>query len=212
MPAGCILDRDEANPDNGCHHLKVGLNNLDSPIVNVAVLVPVSPTAERDMRVMRQAVEMWGGGIDHLAKQMNMDWLAEGVQFNVTTKLVPVDANGLPTQAVNLVKPKIVVLATNPVGGIGIGIDPADFMGQVGFTDGKGVPCGSITDPFNMDRWHERPGFDGHHKELGGIEVLRCDGPAARSASPSTARSTRSPARPTSSRSTTWCRTRPATA
>ena len=78
---------------------------------------------------MRQSVEMWDGGIDHLAKQMNMDWLAEGVQFNVTTKLVPVDANGLPTQAVNLVKPKIVVIATNPVGGIGIGIDPADFLG-----------------------------------------------------------------------------------
>ncbi|MCW2681574.1 MAG: Thrombospondin type 3 repeat, partial [Frankiales bacterium] len=176
MPAGCIVDRDEANPDNGCHHLKVGLNNLDSPIVNVAVLVPVSPTAERDMRVMRQAVEMWGGGIDHLAKQMNMDWLAEGVQFNVTTKLVPVDANGLPTQAVNLVKPKIVVIATNPAGGIGIGINPTDFLGEVGFTDGQGVPCGSIPDPFNMASWEKRPGFDGHHKELGGIYVERCDG------------------------------------
>lgn len=176
LPAGCIVDRDEANPDNGCHHLKVGLNNLDSPKVNVAVLVPVSPTAERDMRIMRQSVEMWGGGIDHLARQMDMDWLADGVEFNVTTKLVPVDANGLPTQAVNLIKPKIVVIATNPVGGIGIGIDPADFMGEVGFTDGQGLPCGSIPDPFTMKSWQERPNFDGHHGDLGGFEVVRCDG------------------------------------
>ena len=177
LPAGCIVDRDEANPDNGCHHLKVGLNALDSPKVNVAVLVPVSPTAERDMRIMRQSVEMWGGGIDMLARKMNMDWLAEGVEFNVTTKLVPVDANGIPTKVVNLVKPKIVVIATNPVGGIGIGIDPADFMGEVGFTDGKGLPCGSISNPFSMDAWHDRPGFDGHHGELGGYYVAQCDGP-----------------------------------
>lgn len=176
LPAGCIVDRDQDNPDNQCHHLKVGLNNLDSPKVNVAVLVPVSPTAERDMRIMRQSVEMWGGGLDHLARQMDMDWLADGVEFNVTTKLVPVDANGVPTKAVNLISPKIVVIATNPVGGIGIGIDPADFMGEVGFTDGKGLPCGTIPDPFNLKSWQERPGFDGHHGELGGFEVVRCEG------------------------------------
>jgi hypothetical protein len=152
LPAGCIVDRDEANPDNACHHLKVGLNALDSPQIDVAVLVPLSPTAERDMRIMRQSVEMWEGGIDHLARQMELDWLAEGVDFDVTTKLVPVDAAGLPTQAVDLVKPDIVVIATNPVGGIGIGINPTDFLGEVGFTDGRGAPCGSISNPFNMDR------------------------------------------------------------
>ncbi|HUR14016.1 MAG TPA: hypothetical protein VM097_05945 [Mycobacteriales bacterium] len=177
LPAGCIVDRDDANPDNECFHMKVGLNALDSPQVNVAVLVPVSPTAERDMRIMRQAVEMWGGGIKNLAEQMNLDWLAKGVRFNVTTKLVPVDANGLPTQAINLVKPKIVVLATNPAGGIGIGIDPADFLGEVGFTDGNGLPCGSITNPFSMQAWQARPGFDGHHGALGGTFVQPCDGP-----------------------------------
>jgi hypothetical protein len=177
MPAGCIVDRDQANPDNACHHLKVGLNALDSPQVNVAVLVPVSPMAERDMRIMRQSVEMWAGGIENLAKQMNLDWLAKGVTFNVTTKLVPVDANGLPTQAINLVKPKIVVIASNPVGAIGIGVDPVDLAGAIGITGDNGVPCGSIPDPFNMQRWHERPGFDGHHGELGGYEVMRCDGP-----------------------------------
>jgi hypothetical protein len=177
LPAGCIVDRDEANPDNSCFHMKVGLNALDSPQVNVAVLVPVSPTAERDMRIMRQAVEMWGGGIKHLAEQMNLEWLAKGVHFNVTTKLVPVDANGLPTQAINLVKPKIVVIATNPAGGIGIGIDPADFLGEVGITGENGVPCGSIPNPFSMQAWHDRPGFDGHHGALGGTFTQRCDGP-----------------------------------
>ncbi|MCU1692456.1 MAG: Thrombospondin type 3 repeat [Frankiales bacterium] len=177
VPAGCILDRDEADPDNGCFHMKVGLNALDSPKVNVAVLVPVSPTAERDMRVMRQAVEMWDGGIHQLARQMELDWLDKGLDVDVTTKLVPVDANGVPTQAVNLVKPKIVVIATNPAGGIGIGIDPANFVGQLGLTDGSGAPCASIPDPFSMKAWQARPGFDGHHGELGGVMVQRCDGP-----------------------------------
>ncbi|HUR07161.1 MAG TPA: hypothetical protein VM347_31765, partial [Nonomuraea sp.] len=181
IPAGCIIDRDDDNPDNECTHMRVGLNALDSPTVNVAVLVPVSPAAERDMRIMRQAVEMWDGGIHMLAKQLNLDWLAKGVKFNVTTKLVPVDANGLPTQAINLVKPKIVVIATNPAGGIGIGIDPTDFAGEItnilGVTDGSGNPCLSVPNPFSMGAWQARPGFDGHHGEMGGYEVQQCDGP-----------------------------------
>ncbi|MCW2544883.1 MAG: Thrombospondin type 3 repeat [Frankiales bacterium] len=181
IPAGCILDRDEANPDNTCFHMKVGLNGLDSPEVNVAVLVPVSPFAERDMRIMRQAVEMWDGGIHQLARQMNMAWLAKGVHINVTTKLVPVDANGVPTQAINLVKPKIVVIATNPVGGIGIGIDPVYFAssltGALGISGENGVPCQSIPNPFSMMAWQARPGFDDHHGALGGTMVSRCDGP-----------------------------------
>jgi hypothetical protein len=177
VPAGCILDRDEANPDNSCFHMKVGLNALDSPEVNVAVLVPVSPTAERDMRIMRQAVEMWGGGIKDLAEQMNLPWLAKGVHFNVTTKLVPVNAAGLPTQTINLVKPKIVVIATNPVGGIGIGIDPVDFVGALGITGENGTPCGTIVNPFSMEAWQANPSFDGHHGKLGGNYIQQCDGP-----------------------------------
>jgi hypothetical protein len=178
IPAGCILDRDEANPDNKCFHMKVGLNALDSPTVNVAVLVPVSPFAERDMRIMRQAVEMWDGGLHKLSKEMNLGWLSKGVKFNVTTKLVPVDANGLPTQAINLVKPKIVVIATNPVGGIGIGIDPVAFVGELGLTGESGAPCGSIPNPFSMMAWEARPGFDAHHGEgVGGTYVQQCDGP-----------------------------------
>ena len=177
LPAGCIVDRDQDNPDNTCFHLKVGLNALDSPEVNVAVLVPVSPTAERDMRLMTQAIEMWSGGIHGLAKQMNLAWLDKGVHINVTTKLVPVDAKGLPTQPINLVKPKIVVIATNPAGGIGIGIDPVQFVNELGLTGQNGVPCGSFANPFSMQQWMSTPGFDDHHGEEGGIFVKRCDGP-----------------------------------
>ncbi|MCU1587007.1 MAG: Thrombospondin type 3 repeat [Frankiales bacterium] len=177
IPAGCILDKDEDNPDNKCTHMRVGLNALDSPIVNVAVLVPVSPMAERDMRIMRQAVEMWDGGIHMLAKQMNLDWLDKGVKFNITTKLVPVDANGLPTQAINLVKPKIVVIATNPVGGIGIGIDPTATVAELGIVGSNGNPCVSVPNPFSMMAWQARPWFDDHHGDLGGYGVQQCDGP-----------------------------------
>lgn len=176
VPAGCITDIDEHNPDNQCFHMKVGLNALDSPEINVAVLVPLSPAAERDMRLMRQAVEMWDGGIDMLAKQMNMNWLADGTKFHVTTQLVPVDKDGLPTAAIRLVSPKIVVIATNPAGGIGIGIDPMNFVGALGITGGNGLPCASIPNPFSMDAWKHRKGFDDHHGALGGIYVQKCDG------------------------------------
>ena len=57
LPAGCIVDRDPINPDNLCYHMKVGLNALDSPKVDVDVLLPVSPAAERDMRIATQAVQ-----------------------------------------------------------------------------------------------------------------------------------------------------------
>jgi hypothetical protein len=179
LPAGCILDRDEADPDNQCFHMKVGLNALDSPEVNVAVLVPVSPAAERDARVMREAVQMWDGGIHSLADQMNLQWLSKGVHFHITTDLVPVDANGLPTSVIRLVQPKIIVIATNPAGGLGIGIDPVAFVKEAGldvFGPG-GAPCGTFANPFSMQQWLTVPGFDDHHGELGGIYVHRCDGP-----------------------------------
>ena len=76
FPPGCIRDMSRLNPDNICHHMRTDLNALDSPKVDVLVMVPVSPTAERDMRIMRQSVEMWEGGIDYLAGQMGLDWLA----------------------------------------------------------------------------------------------------------------------------------------
>lgn len=176
LPAGCLLDLDPANPDNECYHLKVGLNALDSPMVDVAVLVPVSPAAERDLRVVEQAIHMWEGGLDQLAGEMGMEWLRDGTDFRIRGYGVPVDAEGGPEQAIDLVDPEIVVVASNPAGGIGIGIDPSDFASQIGITDGEGVPCASISDPFSLDAWQERPGYDGHHGKAGGIYVEDCGG------------------------------------
>ena len=141
VPAECLLDTSPANPDNHCFHMKVGLNALDSPKIDVAVLVPVSPTAERDLRIMRQVVHMWEGGIDYLSDEMDLPWLAAGTEFHVTAEAIPTGPDGLPTEVVHLVDPEIVVVATNPVGGIGIGIDPAAFIAEIGITDGEGVPC-----------------------------------------------------------------------
>src|SRR6478672_11615638 len=59
LPPGCIVNRSPDNPNNKCFHGKVGLNALDSGEVDVLVLVPASPVAERDFRTMRQAIEMW---------------------------------------------------------------------------------------------------------------------------------------------------------
>jgi len=179
LPAGCITDIDQDDPDNKCFHMKVGLNALDSPEINVAVLVPVSPFATRDASLMRQAVQMWDGGIHMLADQMNLQWLSKGVHFHITTDLVPVDKDGLPTHLIRLVSPKIVVIATNPAGGLGIGIDPVAFLKEAGLDvlGPGGAPCGSFPNPFSMQQWLTVPGFDDHHGELGGIYVHRCDGP-----------------------------------
>jgi hypothetical protein len=93
LPPGCIRDMSEDNPQNTCFHMLTGLNGLDSPQVDVLVLVPVSPTAERDMRIMRQSVEMWEAGIDYMASQMGLQWLTDGVDFHVTVDAI--DPTGL---------------------------------------------------------------------------------------------------------------------
>lgn len=176
LPAGCLVDTNPANPDNDCYHMKVGLNALDSPKIDVAVLVPVSPAAERDLRLIRQVVHMWEGGIDYLSGQMDMSWLKDGVDFRVTGEAVPVESDGTTNEPINLVDPEIVVVATNPVGGIGIGIDPSDFLSQVAISDGEGVPCMNIPAVTSMDAWMDRDGFDGHHGDEGGIYVEDCNG------------------------------------
>ncbi len=178
LPPGCIKDMDPANEANDCYHMKLGLNGLDSPQVDVAVLVPVSPTAERDMRIMRQSVEMWEGGIDYLAEEMGLDWLAEGVDFHITVDYVDLtgDGDGGEFTTYPLVDPEIVVIATNPVGGIGIGIDPVDFAGELGITDPDMVPCTSIENPFVFETWENLPGFDSHHEERSGTYVEDCGG------------------------------------
>lgn len=176
LPAGCIVDRDPINPDNHCYHMKVGLNALDSPKVDVAVLIPISPAAERDMRVATQAVQMWDDGLHYLADQMDLPWLSQGFEMDVRTLLVPVDDNGLPEDPIDLADPEIVVVVSNPVGGIGIGIDPTAFGGELGLYDDQGVPCAELSNPFSMDAWKARPGYDEHGGEPGGFYVEDCGG------------------------------------
>ena len=176
LPAGCIVDRDPINPDNHCYHMKVGLNALDSPKVDVAVLIPISPAAERDMRIAKQAVQMWDDGLHYLADQMDLPWLSEGFEMDVRTLLVPVDGDGLPVDPIDLADPEIVVVVSNPVGGIGIGIDPTAFGGELGLYDDQGVPCAELANPFSMDAWKARPGYDEHDGEPGGFYVEDCGG------------------------------------
>lgn len=176
LPAGCIVDRDPLNPDNQCYHLKVGLNALDSPQVDVDVLLPVSPAAERDMRIATQAVQMWDDGLHYLADQMDLDWLDEGLDMNVRTHLVGVNAQGLPKDPIDLIDPEIVVVVSNPAGGIGIGIDPISFVGELGIIDGNGAPCLGVSNPFSLKQWRAEPGFKEHNGEPGGVYVEDCGG------------------------------------
>jgi hypothetical protein len=174
FPPGCIRDMSRTNPDNICHHMRTDLNALDSPQVDVLVMVPVSPTAERDMRIMRQSVEMWEGGIDYLAGEMGLDWLAAGVDFHITVDYFDLenDEEGGEFTTYPIVDPEIVVIATNPVGGIGIGVDPVDFV----FTDPNLVPCHNVQNPFDFEYWENLPGFNNHHQQRTGTYVEDCGG------------------------------------
>ena len=177
FPPDCTRDRSATNPDNICYRMKAGLNGLDSPKIDVLVMVPVSPTAERDMRIMRQSVEMWEGGIGHLADQMGLDWLAQGVDFHITVDYVDLEGGqGSEFSTYPITDPEIVVIASNPVGGVGIGIDPIDFADEVGFTDEDDAPCHGIANPFDFDAWENVPGFDSHHGNRSGTYVEDCQG------------------------------------
>jgi hypothetical protein len=176
LPAGCILDRDPINPDNDCYHMKVGLNALDSPKVDVDVLIPVSPAAERDMRVASQAVQMWDDGLHYLAEQMRLPWLVKGFEMDVRTHDVLLKPDGTFQKPLNLVDPEIVVVVSNPAGGIGIGIDPSAFAGELGIVDDQGVPCTDVGNPFSMKSWKAKQGFQQHAGEPGGIYVEDCGG------------------------------------
>ncbi|HWC15281.1 MAG TPA: thrombospondin type 3 repeat-containing protein [Actinomycetota bacterium] len=173
FPPGCIRDMSRTNPNNICHHMRTDLNGLDSPKVDVLIMVPVSPTAERDMRIMRQSVEMWEGGIDYLSQEMGLDWLEQGMDFHVSVDYFdPVGGQGGEFTTYPIVDPEIVVIASNPVGGIGIGIDPVDFV----FTNENLVPCHNVANPFDFDYWEKLPGFSSHHEERSGTYVEDCGG------------------------------------
>ncbi len=177
LPPGCIKDMSRDNPDNICYHAKLGLNALDSPQIDVAILVPASPTAERDMRIMRQAVQAWEGGIDYLSDEMGLDWLRDGVDFHITVDTVDLTGdNGGELTTYPLVDPEIVVIATNPVGGAGIGVDPMYLADELQILDENAVPCHNVENPFDIETWEAMPGFDSHHEARAGTYVEDCGG------------------------------------
>lgn len=177
FPPGCVRTMSTSDPANVCHHMRTGLNALDSPQVDVLVLVPGSPTAERDMRIMRQSIDMWEGGIDYLAAEMGLDWLADGMDFHVTVDSVdPTGGDGGEFTTYPIVDPEIVVIATNPVGGIGIGIDPGPFTESVvSFGDDGGL-CHGVANPLDFEAWENLPGFNTHHESRSGTYVEDCGG------------------------------------
>jgi hypothetical protein len=164
---------------NKCHHIRTDLNALDSPIVDVLLVVPIGPSAERDARIMRQAVQMWEGGIDYLAPQMGLDWLGTGTDFRITVETL--DATSDKFSLYPVVDPEIVVIAGNLNGDAqtyaGIGIDPVNRSDVTAIAEeltGRDlpvpddVPCVGLTNVlFDLPFWDSLPGFDNHHGHSG---------------------------------------------
>ena len=165
---------DPRSTENICHHMRTDMNGLDSPQVDVVVMVPASPTAERDMRIMRQSVEMWEGGIDYLAEQMGLPWLTEGMDFHITVdSFDPADETGGEFTTYPVVDPEIVVVAANPAafGYVGIGVDPVN---QVFVNEDQLQLCHGVPNPFDIEQWEALPGFDSHHDGRSGTYVEDC--------------------------------------
>ena len=177
FPPGCNRSMATTDPTN-CYRMRTGLNALDSPQVDVLVMVPISPTVERDMRMMRQSVEMWEAGIDHLAERIGLGWLADGMDFHITVNAFdPVGGSGGEFTTYPIVDPEIVVIATNPVGGIGIGVDPVDLSSQAfEFINEDQVPCLNVPNPFDFEYWDNLPGFNNHHGNRTGTYNEDCGG------------------------------------
>ena len=169
-PPGGIPGPTEKVKDNVCFHQRTGLNALDSPQIDVLVLIPAQPDAERQMRVVRQSIEMWEGGIDYLAGQMGLGWLERGVDFHITVDYIdPTGQNaGGEFTTYPVVDPEIVVVAAhNNAALFGIGIDPLAVFGEE-------VPCLPVQNPFDVDQWDALPGFDSHHEPREGIYNADC--------------------------------------
>jgi hypothetical protein len=104
---------------------------------------------------------------------MDLDWLGAGMDFHVTVDYFDLQGDdGGEFTTYPIVDPEIVVIASNPVGGVGIGIDPVDFV----FTDENLVPCHNTQNPFDFEYWENLPGFNDHHQERTGTYVEDCDG------------------------------------
>ncbi len=153
-----------------CHHMATAMNGLDDPVVDVLIVAPASPGVERDLRITRQSLEMWDAGIDVVAEQLGMTWLAEGFEIRVSVAGVEYLDVEDPVNPAAFYDPEIVVVVTNPVGGIGIGIDPVDFAGDFGIGNGQ-VPCSPVEDPMSYSSWQALPGFDDHHGQDFGTYV-----------------------------------------
>lgn len=160
LPPGCTGASTEGpHFTDACYHMRTDLNDLDTPIIDVLIVTPVSPYAERDVRAMRQAVEMWSAGIHYLAPQMGLDWL-DAVEFNIF-----LDNDAFTTDPAW--DPEIVIVAANPVvaGVQGIGIDPLDFVSPL--TGPTSIPCRGANPLASIEAWQALPGFDGHHGHSG---------------------------------------------
>lgn len=161
LPPGCTAESTEGpHFTDGCYHMRTDLNDLDTPVIDVLIVTPASPYPERDVRTMRQAVEMWAAGIDHLAPQLGLDWL-DAVEFHIF-----LDDDAFTTDPAW--DPEIVVVAANPVvaGVQGIGIDPLDFVTVLG-VDPIEIPCRGANPLASFEAWQALPGFDGHHGHSG---------------------------------------------
>ena len=167
FPPGCTRDRSRENPENICHRMMdlSSLNPLDSPQIDVLILVPVSATTERDMRTMRQSVEMWEAGLQSLAGEMGLDWLQSGVDFHVTVDAIDVvGGEGGEFTTYPLLDPEIVLVAANPTVGVGVGISLVE------------LPCHGVVNPFDFAYWDALPGFNSHHNTRSGTYVENCEG------------------------------------
>ena len=164
------------------------------------------------MRIMRQSVEMWEGGIDYLAGEMGLNWLATGVDFHITLDYIDLlgDSGGEFT-TYPIVDPEIVVIASNPVGGVGIGIDPLNFVVDSSRRE-RACPATASGTRSTSSTGTNLPGFNSHHERGPGPTSRTAAAPAATSASRSTAQSTRYPGRSTSSTSSTSSATSSGTA
>ncbi len=172
FPAGC--SRSFAD---GCYHMRGELNALDSPKVDVLLVIPASPYAEHDLRAMHQVVDMYEAGIDYVAHKEGWDWLADGTEFHVTPMVCdPVNGDCGEFSTYPVVDPEIVIFRGNPffvpvgLGAIlGIGIDPLAP---------NDVPCApmAIANPFDVQEWEALPGFHSHHDGRGGVYKEDCPG------------------------------------
>lgn len=174
-PVGCTRDANRDNPANVCFRMKdlSKLNPLGTSTIEVLILVPVSVTAERDMRIMRQAVAMWDGGIHYLAPRMGLPWLSQ-VKFHVTFDFVNTAVNGGGgLLAPPVIAPDIVVVGVNPSAGVGAGLDPLNSTPLGGLPLGA-VPCPTVQRPFDLSFWQGLKGFTSRHDPRSGTYEASC--------------------------------------